>query len=513
MNEPQPFSNSFLEKASADGSSSDLLDSGILSVSALTSQIKSKLRSAFSPTCVQGEISNLKKQASGHWYFSLKDSGAQLSCALFKGSASKLSFVPKEGDEVIVMGSIDVYAPRGQYQLIASSMRMAGLGALLQKLQKLKEELKALGYFDSSHKKPLPSFPQKIAVVTSPTGSVIRDIIHVLKRRALGFHLIVSPVSVQGELCPKEVSSAIDQINQHKLADVIILARGGGSIEDLSGFNSKEVAVAIFNSKIPIISAIGHETDTTIADCVADKRAPTPSAAAEIVLEESAKHLEFLEKAQRELKRSFDHKLLHTRALFSRYTRHPLFSTGDLLLGPFFQKTDQKRADLNQTIYKQLEKKNYFLQMHKERLKALKPKAQVCVFRERLSRASLSIHKKPPLLTAKARADLRKNLQQLVLAGIERKSRIEAQELLIEERRKRLHRLFAQKVEKRRLKLQALCDHLEALDPRSVLKKGYALVFSQKGGSIILSKQALIKEKTATIRMHDGEVAIKLLDN
>ncbi len=491
----------------------DSLDDSILSVSALTFQIKSKLRAAFSPTYVQGEISNLKKQSSGHWYFSLKDTSAQLSCALFKGSASKLSFIPKEGDEVVVMGNIDVYAPRGQYQLIASSMRIAGLGALLQKLQKLKEELKALGYFDSSHKKPLPSFPQKIAVITSPTGSVIRDIIHVLKRRALGFHLIVSPVSVQGELCPSEVCFAIEEINRHKLADVIIVARGGGSIEDLSGFNSKVVAEAIFKSHIPIISAIGHETDTTIADCVADKRAPTPSAAAEIVLEESTKHLKFLEKAHSELMRSFNHKLLHTQTLFSRYTRHPLLNTSDLLLAPFFQKTDQKRLDLSLAARSYTEKKMHALQMHKERLKALRPKAQVRTISERLSRMGLSIRKKPPMLTQKAHTDLKKILEQLLLAGHERKSRLRLQTRSLEEQQKNLHRLFTQKLEKRRLKLKALCDHLEAVDPRSVLKKGYALIFSQKEGSIILSKEALVKEGAVTIRMHDGEAFAQILDN
>ena len=268
----------------------------ITSISELTYQIKSSLESNFANIAAKGEISNFKRQASGHIYFSLKDSGAQISAVMFKGNTFSLGRFPKNGDKVIAYGELSVYPPRGNYQIIVRKMDYDGLGDYLLKLEELKQRLSSLGWFDSAHKKSLPAFPNKIGVITSPTGAAIKDIINVLTRRFQGFHLIINPVQVQGTSSGQEITRAIEELNRHQFVDVIILGRGGGSIEDLASFNEEIVAKAIFDSRIPIISAVGHETDHTIADYIADLRAPTPSAAAELVIKEQKTHLDNMEK-------------------------------------------------------------------------------------------------------------------------------------------------------------------------------------------------------------------------
>jgi exodeoxyribonuclease VII large subunit len=489
------------------------LDEGALSVSDLTLQIKALLRSKFSPVTVRGEISNLKRQASGHIYFSLKDTNSQISCALFKGSALKLNINPKEGDEVIAIGSVDVYGPRGQYQLIVSSMRAAGLGALLVKLQKLKEKLKALGYFDIAHKKQLPKFPKKIAVITSPTGAVIRDIIHVLKRRTKAFDLLVCPVSVQGDACPLQVSQMIETVNQHHLADVIIVARGGGSIEDLYGFNSEEVAKAIFESQIPIISAVGHETDTTIADCVADVRAPTPSAAAEIVLGETIKYEEKLSQIQKTLHSHVAYRLSEAFSRLKRYSLHPLFASKDLLLSQFIQKNEALCAQLDLKINQIFTQKEHAVTVSKERLNALQPKNQIFTFKARLARAAYSLKKRPDHISSTFSKRLISIQRQLT-------GNLEASLTTLKEKRKSLIRtqdhlskLILKLTTTKKERLEILLENLTAVDPRTLMKKGYALVFSQKTGSIILSKETLDSEGTAKLKMHDGETIIEVKPN
>jgi len=485
-------------------------DEGALSVSDLTLQIKGLLRSRFSPVTVRGEISNLKRQASGHIYFSLKDANSQISCALFKGSALKLSINPKEGDEVIAIGSVDVYGPRGQYQLIVSSMRAAGLGLLLLKLQKLKEKLKSLGYFESIHKKALPLFPKKIAVITSPTGAVIRDIIHVLKRRTKSFNLLVCPVSVQGDTCPIQVAQMIETVNRYHLADVIIVARGGGSIEDLYGFNSEEVASAIFKSDIPIISAVGHETDTTIADCVADMRAPTPSAAAEIVLGETIKYEERLAQASKALTSHISYILDQARSRLLRFSSHPLIASKDLILSEYFQKKDALVQKLDLKAAQTLTHKQHALIVSKERLCALQPKNQIFTLKARLARAAYSLKKRPDHI-----ADVFS--KRLLLAQRQLAGSLESALINLEEKRRSLLRMqdhlskLTQKItQAKKERLETLLENLTAVDPRTLMKKGYALVFSQKTGSIILSKEALESEGKAKLKMHDGETIVQV---
>ena len=254
-----------------------------LTVSALTAQIKEILEDQVGEVSVAGEISNLRRQSSGHYYFTLKDEGSQIPCALFQGSALRLKMAPKDGAKVVAQGEVSVYAPRGAYQLIVRSLEPVGKGDLHQRFEELKSKLEAEGLFSAERKRDLPYFVQKVAVVTSPTGAAVRDAIHVLQRRCPRIRITVFGVKVQGEGAAEEVAEAIEEIGRSKMADVVLVVRGGGSLEDLWAFNEEVVARAVVASPIPVISGVGHETDFTICDFVADVRAPTPSVAAEMV--------------------------------------------------------------------------------------------------------------------------------------------------------------------------------------------------------------------------------------
>lgn len=256
----------------------------VYEVTELNKLIKRILEDKFPFIWISGEISNFKIPSSGHCYFTLKDPHSQISAVMFRGQARALKFRPEDGLSVVGLGRISVYEPRGSYQIIFEYLEPKGVGGLQVAFEKLKQRLSDEGLFDAQHKLPLPALPQKISIVTSPTGAAIRDFIKVAQRRFPNLPLEVVPVNVQGDRAPGEIVHAIRWLNEMGTTDVIVLARGGGSIEDLCAFNDEQVARTIFASDIPIISAIGHETDFTIADFVADLRAPTPSAAAEIAV-------------------------------------------------------------------------------------------------------------------------------------------------------------------------------------------------------------------------------------
>lgn len=387
----------------------------IFTVTELTSAIKAVLEPNFRSISVQGEISNFKLQSSGHLYFSLKDAGSQISAVLFKGNAATLTRMPKEGDQVVAKGEISLYAPRGSYQIIIRELQFLGVGELLLKLHQLKEQLQMRGWFDPQHKKPLPKLPRRIGVVTSPTGAVIQDILHILTRRFAGFHVILNPVKVQGEGAAGEIAQAINDFNKYNLADVLIVGRGGGSIEDLWAFNEEIVAKAIFESKIPIISAVGHETDFTIADWVADVRAPTPSAAAEIAIAEKGNLLQFLERAEQQCRQRIAQQVSQYRQRVSGLQKHPLLSSPYGILAQTIQRLDD----------------------YSRQLELLNPKVKIGQHKERLTR---------------------------------------------------------------------LKEHLKSLHPQNLLKKGYAILFSEKGNSIILSAKDLQPEQKFTALLCDGKI-------
>ena len=364
----------------------------ILSVSQLTLSIKKHLEGRFQTVKVQGEITNFKEQASGHLYFTLKDAESQISAVLFRGSAAGLSRLPKNGDQVIVQGEISVYAPRGNYQLIIRQLHYAGVGELLLKLHALKAKLEGLGWFDKSRKRPLPTSPKTIGVVTSPTGAVIQDILNILSRRHAGFHLILNPVKVQGEGAAKEIAAAIDQFNQHNLADVLIVGRGGGSLEDLWPFNEEVVASAIYRSRIPVISAVGHETDFSISDFVADLRAPTPSAAAEIVMAAADHHLGQLLAFQKRFDQLMTHHLTSHRQKMTLLQRHPLLSSPYALLESASQRLDDYTEEFDQTMVQIVQTCRLKLDGLQRQLTALNPQVRINHLKEKLK--SLTSHLK-----------------------------------------------------------------------------------------------------------------------
>lgn len=254
----------------------------ILTVSELTKEIRKTLEESFEQVSVVGEISNFKAHISGHWYFSLKDADAVINCTMWKGFNQYVFFTPQDGMKIIVNGKLTVYPPRGSYQLDIRSMKPAGLGELQEAFEKLKKKLEAEGLFDEKFKKPIPSFPKKIGVVTAIDGAAFRDLLSVAKRRFPLVEIVIAPARVQGSGAAESIVNSIKLLNEYPGLDVIIVARGGGSIEDLWAFNEEIVARAIFKSRVPIISGVGHEVDFTIADYVADLRAPTPSVAMEI---------------------------------------------------------------------------------------------------------------------------------------------------------------------------------------------------------------------------------------
>ena len=256
-----------------------------LTVSELTEQIRLNLEGSFSYVCVEGEISNCRPASSGHLYFSLKDSTAKIDAIMFKNKLRTINFEPKDGMLMRVRGSLSVYAPRGSYSIVCEEMEIAGAGEILAMLEKRKQKLAAEGLFDEEKKRPLPRFPAAVGVVSSPTGAALRDILNILARRAPGIKVIILPAPAQGEEAASIISARIKQANQWHLADVLIVGRGGGSIEDLLPFSDEEVVRAVARSKIPTVSAVGHEIDWALCDYSADLRAPTPSAAAELVSE------------------------------------------------------------------------------------------------------------------------------------------------------------------------------------------------------------------------------------
>ena len=273
----------------------------IYTVSQLTAEIKTILERNFEHLWVEGEISNLRLPGSGHLYFTLKDESAQLRAVMFRLQNRLLKFQPEDGLQVIGYGRLTVYEPRGEYQIVLDHMEPKGLGALQLAFEQLKERLSKEGLFDPEHKKPLPHLPQRIGIVTSPTGAAIRDILQIIDRRFANVHILLYPVRVQGAGAAQEIAQAIDELNRWPGIDVMIVGRGGGSLEDLWAFNEEAVARAIFRSQIPVISAVGHEVDFTIADFVADLRAPTPSAAAELVVRNKVELVQSLESLGRRL--------------------------------------------------------------------------------------------------------------------------------------------------------------------------------------------------------------------
>ena len=442
----------------------------VLSVTELTWQIKRLLEKQVGEIWVTGEVTNLRSQSSGHIYFTLKDIGAQMSCVLFRGETQVNRALLLDGRKVTLQGEVTVYEPRGQYQLRVTKVEVQGIGALQAAFEKLKQKLKAEGFFATERKRPLPRYPQRLGLVTSPTGAAIRDVLHVVGRRNPALEIILVPCRVQGEGAAEEIAAAIRLLNEFNAApseggnaqpalDLILVTRGGGSLEDLWAFNEAVVARAIFDSALPVVSAVGHEIDFTISDFVADVRAATPSAAAEIITEGVFASYEFLAEASRRLR---------------------------------------------QLARQQLEDKRYGLEQTTQRLARVHPRRRLNDWLQRLDDAQASL-----LRCAKQGA----RRQRLTWQNLsERLGRVRPA-LVLKQRRESLtqldHRLHAemrQQLEARKTGLAALEARLRLLGPEQVLARGYSITTDDASGKVLRAAKQVKPGQRLKTRLMAGEV-------
>ena len=316
------------------------------SVSELTAYIKTSLEACFQSIIIEGEISNFKPSSSGHYYFTLKDEGASISAVLFKGKARYLDFIPKDGMTVRVKGSISVYAQRGAYQIVVDTLEQAGTGDILKAIEELKRKLAAEGLFDQAKKRPLPRFPRTIGVITSPNGAALQDILNITQRRNNSISIVILPCIVQGNDAPPTIIRQIEAANKFDIADVLIVGRGGGSLEDLLPFSDEGVVRAVAASRIPIVSAVGHEIDTALSDYAADLRAPTPSAAAELVTPLKEDTYEFLQNSTAEMYELLMNRIAHGRLLLQSFSLEAMELHLRKMLSPLVQRFDSARDTL-----------------------------------------------------------------------------------------------------------------------------------------------------------------------
>ncbi|MDF2939879.1 MAG: xseA [Gammaproteobacteria bacterium] len=347
----------------------------IFSVSEINLAVRDLLEKNFSQVFVSGEISNLTQPASGHLYFTLKDHTGQIKCALFRGKQRLLRFSPQNGQHVTVLATVSLYPERGDYQLLVEDVQLAGEGQLQQRYEALKRKLAEAGLFDAAHKKSIPNFPKSIGVITSKTGAALQDILSVLKRRCPLIPIALYPCQVQGDEAVPQLIDAIKKANEEPICDVLLLTRGGGSIEDLWAFNSEQLAYTIFNSTIPIVSAVGHEIDFTIADFIADKRAPTPSAAAEMVSPDQLELTAQLNRIQMRFEQSLRHKLFNVEQHLQHLSKRLIHPKQKLY--HHTQKLDDLSTSLLKIIHNLLERRKYDLKMHLNRLNRCSPSEQV----------------------------------------------------------------------------------------------------------------------------------------
>lgn len=346
-----------------------------VSVSRLNNYIKRRLNmdDKLQHLMVEGEISNFKAHSSGHLYFGLKDDKAFISCVMFRGAASKLRFKPENGQKVVIRGHIDVFERSGQYQLYAEAMEVAGLGDLYLAYEQMKEKLSKEGLFDEAHKKKIPDLSLKIGVVTSPTGAVWHDIQNVATARFPSISLLLYPAAVQGELAEGDIVAGIRYFNRVKSVDLLIVGRGGGSIEDLWAFNTEPVARAIYESELPVISAVGHETDYTIADLVADRRAATPSHAAEMAVPSLADMEARFSLMESAMKQRLNMALKSRRERLGKLSESYVFTQKDRLFRGQYQNLDILQQRLDKAFFEDYEKAKSSYQLLKEKLAVLSP--------------------------------------------------------------------------------------------------------------------------------------------
>ena len=430
----------------------------IYTVSRLNQTVRLLLEQEIGQVWISGEISNFTQPASGHWYFTLKDNTAQVRCAMFRNSNRRVTFRPQHGQQVLVRASITLYEPRGDYQIIVESMQPAGEGLLQQKYEQLKAALSAEGLFDQQYKQPLPSPAHCVGVITSKTGAALHDILHVLKRRDPSLPVVIYPTAVQGDDAPGQIVRAIELANARQECDVLIVGRGGGSLEDLWSFNDERVARAIFASRIPVVSAVGHETDVTIADFVADLRAPTPSAAAEMVSRNQLELLRQLQNGQQRLEMAMDYFLANRTRRFTQL-HHRLQ-----------QQHPQLRLARQQTVLERLRQRMNL---------AVDNQLKRAVQRQQRVTQRLNQHNPQPRIY---RAQTR--IQQLEY---------------------RLAKNLRARLSSTRERFGNAVTHLEAVSPLSTLARGYSVTTATDGKVLKQTKQVKAGD-VLTTRLSDGWV-------
>jgi len=434
----------------------------VWSVSELTAHIRDVLAAQFSNLWVEGEVSNYHAAQSGHLYFTLKDAKSQVRCVCFRNQALRMKFRPEDGLKVTVRGSISVYEPRGEYQIYVEHIEPVGLGALQLAFEQLKKRLEAEGLFDEARKKPLPMLPRRIGVITSPKGAAVRDIIRILRRRFTNLHLIVYPVRVQGEGAAEDIVAALKYFDRQRSAEVILLARGGGSLEDLWAFNEEIVARAIAACAIPVVSGVGHETDFTIADFVADVRASTPSAAAEIVVRTREEFRIHLREVEHKIAQRMRYLLLEWRHHLKELATHMGFRRLEDLLRRHRQQTDELTARLGLTLQSRLER----------------------------------LHRRYTIAgTRIISIDLRARIRTLGLRLLQRSSELGVRmERIVVARRQRLERLRLQ---------------LEERSPLRLLERGYAICTDAAGNVVRAADQVAIGAEV-NVQLARGRLAAEV---
>lgn len=437
---------------------SSMQSPAIFTVSRLNQTVRLLLEREVGQVWISGEISNFTQPASGHWYFTLKDDTAQVRCAMFRNSNRRVTFRPQHGQQILVRARITLYEPRGEYQIIVESMQPAGEGLLQQKYEQLKAKLAAEGLFDQQSKQPLPSPAHCVGVITSKTGAALHDILHVLKRRDPSLPVVIYPTAVQGEDAPGQIVRAIELANSRQECDVLIVGRGGGSLEDLWSFNDERVARAIFASRIPIVSAVGHETDVTIADFVADLRAPTPSAAAEMVSRNQLELLRQLQSGQQRLEMAMDYYLANRTRRFTQL-EHRLQ-----------QQHPQLRLARQQTVLERLRQRMTY---------AMDTQLKRSGQRQQRMTQRLNQHSPQP--------------------------RIHRAQNRVQQLEYRLAQLMSARLSATRERFGNTVTHLEAVSPLSTLARGYSVTTATDGNVLKQTKQVKAGDLLTT-RLADGWV-------
>lgn len=430
----------------------------IFTVSRLNQTVRQLLEMEMGQIWLSAEISNFTQPASGHWYFTLKDDRAQVRCAMFRNSNRRTTFRPQNGQQVLVRANITLYEPRGDYQLIAESMQSAGDGLLQQQFEQLKQKLAAEGLFAQQTKQPLPSPAKCVGVITSASGAALHDILQVLQRRDPSLPVIIYPTAVQGAEAPMQIVNAIATANRRAECDVLIVGRGGGSLEDLWSFNDERVARAIFASQIPIVSAVGHETDITIADFVGDLRAPTPSAAAELVSRNQLELVRQLQSQQQRLEMAMDYYLVQRQQHFTRI--------------------------------------NHRLQQQHPHLRLARQQTLLLKLQRRLEEG----------MQLQLRGAVRRNERaQQRLAQAQPLGRIHRDQQRLQQQEYRLQQALERQLNGYRQRFGVACSQLEAVSPLATLARGYSVTQTPAGTLLKTTKQAQVGELLTT-RLQDGWV-------